>query len=319
MKDSVNGYTRRQLLSGAGFGLVAATLRADTGIPPELRNATRKTVEMEGIGQDKILERHDPSNIIRYNEKYYLWYTEHLPDDPFIDTYVQLATSADGYKWTVQGTALDKGNPGDPDEQGALTSYVVPHEGRFYMFYTRVPGSFRNANESKRGIGFAVADTPDGPWVKQPETILWPGDNTWDDLCCDDTNIIYREGKWWLYYKGRTLGDQPGDSRVGVAIADKLTGPYRKHPANPLFNGHAFAAWVHRDGVAAIGAGSVLWSPDGIRFEIAGKFDNRSVGFYCPENFCDGTNNRGVRWGFDVARTKPRYVYRFDCDLTVRK
>jgi hypothetical protein len=314
------------LIRAANLGIAGFTgraLRGAGGVPPELRNATRKKVETEGLDQDETLERHDPSNVLRYNGKYYLWYTEHLPKDPFIGTYVQLATSANGYQWTVQGTALDKGQPGEPDEQGALTSYVVPHDGRFYMFYTRVPPTFRHYNTSKRGIGYAVADTPDGPWVKQKETILWPGDNTWDDLCCDDANVLHREGKWWLYYKGRTLGDEPGDSMVGVAISDKLTGPYRKHPANPLFKGHAFAAWVHRTGVAATGGHEgkrvLHWAPDGIHFQVAGEFDNKSIGFYCPENFGDGTNNRGVTWGFDVARAKPRYVYRFDCNLTVRE
>lgn len=321
MRNASESCTRRQWVLTAGLGMAATAGRNARGageIPPELRNATRKTVPIEGIGQDKVLERHDPSNIIRYNGNYYLWYTEHPPKSGFIGTYVQLATSRDGYRWTVRGTALDKGGPGDPDQKGALTVYVVPHRGHFYMFYTRVGPDFVSSQTSQRGIGYAVADTPDGPWAKQKETILWPGDNTWDDLCCDDANILYRDGKWWLYYKGRTRGDGPGNSRIGVAISDKLTGPYKKHPANPLFKGHAFAAWVHRKGVAAIGGENnhvVLWSTDGIHFEVAGEFDNKSVGFNCPENFGDGTNNRGVSWGFDVARTKPRYVYRFNCTL----
>jgi len=245
---------------------------------------------------------------------------EHPPQSGQIGTYIQLAISENGFRWTVQGTALDKGNPGDPDELGALTGYVVPHNGRYYMFYSRVDANSGKPHNTK-GIGYAVADSPDGPWIKHREPILMPGNNTWDDLCCDDTNIIYQQGKWWLYYKGRALGDKPGDSQVGVAISGKLTGPYRKHPANPRFKGHAFAAWVHRKGVAAVGGDNnhnVLWSPDGIHFQVAAEFDNKSVGLHCPENFGDGTNNRGVSWGFDVARTKPRYIYRFDCNLEVR-
>jgi beta-xylosidase len=323
MKKQALQYNRREWLFSVG--LTSAVLpqqmqHMNPKIPAELRNATRETVQITGIGQDTVLERHDPSNVIRHNGKYYLWYTEHPPKDGFIGTYVQLATSEDGHRWTVQGTALKKGGVGDPDEQGSLTSYVVPHKGRFYIFYTRVPGSFRSANESVRGIGYAVAESPDGPWIKQKETILWPSNSGWDSLCCDDTNILYREGKWWLYYKGRTHGDKGSASQVGVAISDNLTGPYKKHPNNPLFKGHAFAAWVHRGGVAATGGDNhrkLLWSPDGIHFMVAGNFDNKSVGFYCPENFGDGTNVRGVSWGFDVARTKPRYIYRFDCNLRI--
>ena len=297
-------------MATAGLGAVTGACSQEY-VPPELRNATRRMVEIEGIGQDRVLERHDPSNIIRYKGNYYLWYTEHPPEDGFIGTYVQWAASPDGYRWTVHGTALAKGGPGDPDEKGALTSYVVPHNGRYYMFYTRVPGDFVSAHTSKRGIGYAVADTPDGPWVKQKPAIILPGENTWDDLCCDDANVLYRDGKWWLYYKGRTLGDRPGDSQIGVAISEKPTGPYHKHPANPLFKGHAFSAWVHRDGVAALGGDNnrtVLWSPDGVRFRKAGEFDNKSTGLYCPENFGNGTNNRGVSWG-STWRERSRAMY----------
>jgi sucrose-6-phosphate hydrolase SacC (GH32 family) len=174
-----------------------------------------------------VLERHDPTNVICHDGKYYVWYTEHPPRDGFVNTNIQLATSEDGYTWAVHGTALDKGGPGAPDEKGALTGYVVPHEGRFYMFYTRVPPGFESSQTSERGIGYAVAETPDGPWTKMAGTILWPGQNSGDDLCGDDANILHREGKWWL------------------------------------------------------------------------------------------VNQRGVTWGFDVARAKPRYVYRFDCNLRV--
>ena len=300
---------RRDWLKVGALGLVC---RADAD---EL-SLRRKNVETTGIGQHQRLERHDPSNIIRYRGKYYLWYTEHPPEDGFIDTYVQCATSPDGYDWTVQGTALDKGGPSDPDALGALTSYVVPHDGRFYMFYTRVPADFVNAHKSLRGIGYAVADTPNGPWRKQPETILWPGEDSWDNLCCDDANLLYRDGKWWLYYKGRTLGDSPRDSQVGVAIADKLAGPYRKHSANPLFKGHAFAAWNHDSGVAAMSGDIekpvIYRARDGINFDVVAEFDNKSVGLYCPDNFPETANGTEPSWGFDVARTRPRYIYRFD-------
>jgi len=124
--------------------------------------------------------------------------------------------------------------------KGALTSYVVPWKGLFYLFYAGVGPEFVSAQKSKRGIGYAVSETPDGPWKKHPGPILWPGDNTWDELCCDDANLIYPEGKWCLYYKGRTLGDRPMKLKVGVAVANDITGPYTKHPENPLFPGHAF-------------------------------------------------------------------------------
>jgi hypothetical protein len=100
-----------------------------------------------------------------------------------------------------------------------------------------------------------------------------------------------------------------------------LTGPWDKCPENPLFTGHALSAWVHRDGVAAIGGGNqpeLLWSPDGLHFSPVVEFRNQSTGLYCPENFASGRNERGVEWGIDVDLSEPpRYLYRFNCNLLV--
>ena len=102
--------TRRQWLEAALLG-VAASAPAES-VPAELLHPVKTKVPITGIGQDRVLERHDPSNVIRHQGKYYLWYTEHRPGVAFIDTYIQWATSPDGYHWQVHGTALEKGKPG---------------------------------------------------------------------------------------------------------------------------------------------------------------------------------------------------------------
>lgn len=297
---------------------------AEPRAPGELRTAVKRRVQTTGLERDAAVERHDPSNVIRRGDRYHFWFTEHpKATSGFKQGHIRRAGSEDGYRWQLHEPLAVGGGAGSWDEQTALTSYVVPHEGRLYMFYTGVPAQFEDHQRDPRGIGWVVADGPEGPWRKEvDEPVLWPGETgAWDDLCCDDANLIRREGRWWLYYKGRAKGDDPYDSRIGVALADRLTGPYRKHAENPLFDGHALTAWVHRDGVAAIGGDNqpdLLWSEDGIRFVSAADFTNRSTGLYCPENFGDGTNGRGVEWGIDVeASEPPRYLYRFDCDLLV--
>jgi len=113
-------------------------------------------------------------------------------------------------------------------------------------------------------------------------------------------------------------------SYTGLALSASITGPYIKYGENPIMTGHAGSAWIHRDGVAAIGGEvdpqedqCIRWSEDGIHFVEAGVFPNKSTGFYCPENFKNGVNHRGVTWGMDVvAGIKPRYLYRFDCNLS---
>ena len=286
-------------------------------VPPELLSVDKKKLRIsEFISSD--VERHDPSNIIRHNGKYYLWWMEHpRGTGGWKAGYIPWATSEDGYRWAVQGVALTKDAPGAWDELAVLAPYVVPNAGKFYMFYS---GASKR-DWPKRGMGFAVADTPDGPWKKHEKPILWPGDDgAWDDMIVADVNIILYRSQWLFYYKGRTMGDRSGDSQVGMAISDNLTGPYTRHSANPLFKGHAFSAWVHRNGVAAIGGGNaqvVYWSPDGIHFTETTRFENNSTGFYCPENFGNGINNRGVTWGFDTARDITQYIFRFDCTMGV--
>ena len=298
-------------------------------IPPELKQIRKTVVPITGIEKAPDMEHHDPSNIIRYQGRYYVWYTEHsvLPEisDGFVNCWINLATSEDGLHWQVQGPVLTAGDAGGPDELGVLTSYVVPAEGKYWMFFLAVDGNWENPQVSLRGIWLAKADTPNGPWHKHLESaVIMPDTGEWDALCCDDPNVIWREGKWWLYYKGRVLNSHPMDSFTGVAHADKITGPWIKHPLNPLMTGHAASQWVHRNGVAAIGGEvdapgerCVRWSEDGLHFVEAGVFDNKSTGFDCPENFGDGKNMRGVTWGFDVMPTRPRYIYRFDCTMGV--
>jgi len=252
-------------------------------VPLELQNPTKTYVKISGLGRDSRFERHDPSNIIRFKGKYYLWFTEHPRGTTDKDGgyWIRWATSPDGYTWTLHGKAIEKGQPGDLDEQNALTSYLVPYNGKFYLFYTAT----NYAEFPRWGITYAVAESPDGPWQKSGVRLLWPSDeeSDWDCIRCDDTNIIFRSGKWWLYYKGRSKKSKY--TQVGVAVSDNLLGPYQKSPANPLFLGHAFSAWVHRDGVAAVSGMSkignmLLWSRDGLNFTVVSLFDNRSTGFY---------------------------------------
>lgn len=49
--------------------------------------------------------RRDPSDIIKVDELYYVWYSKG-PIKPGYDATVWYATSPDGYEWTEQGQAF---------------------------------------------------------------------------------------------------------------------------------------------------------------------------------------------------------------------
>ncbi|UCD52909.1 MAG: glycosyl hydrolase, partial [Phycisphaerales bacterium] len=85
--------------------------------------------------------------------------------------------------------------------------------------------------------------------------------------------------KFHLYYKGERMGERKTfggrEIRWGVAIADKLEGPYVKSPYNPITNsGHEICVWKYDGGIAALiitdgpERNTIQWSPDGINFEI---------------------------------------------------
>lgn len=289
------------------------------GIPDELYMIEKADVETTGLPTDN---NHDPSNVIHYDGRYYVWYTQHVvapgqPYDHFAHTRIDYITSPDGIHWEFAGTAISQGQEGDLDEKGALTAYVVPWEGKYYMFYSAIPGYFRKDTVSKRGITVAVADTPDGPWLKTNRKIVWGGeDGNWDDHFNGDAHVIRYNGNWWMYFKGVGIGVKPQETMLGVAVSDSLLGPYVKHEANPLAYAHAFSTWKHGKGVAMVAgrhaAPLVYYAHDGLHFKPAGPFPNKSTGFFYPDNFSDNGANNGPEWGVDVRDLAVRQLYRFD-------
>jgi hypothetical protein len=291
------------------------------GIPPELQAPSKTAIDHPAFRAVADFHCHDPSDIVFCDGLYYMWYSRNVDDHRRITAHY--ATSPDGIEWTLQGEALPPGPEGEWDESGNLAPYVAVAKGRYYLFYT----GFSRGDLSTRHLGCAVADTPDGPWRRfQGNPVLRHSKDSaaWDSDMVGDSNLIYRDGRWWLYFKGKRRLEGASQTRIGVATADAITGPYEKHEDNPLFNGHAFSAWVHRDGVAALCGQywpEVLWSQDGLNFiETGGAMQNSSTGFYCPENFGDGTNWRGVDWGFDVAVAGGvRYLQQFSCSMLVQE
>jgi len=298
-------------------------------VPPELTTPNYRVTQLAGIGHDAALDRQDPSNVIKVGDRYYVWYTQRRRGvHPYAST-IYFATSEDGIEWQDRGEALGKGGKEEWDSFGVITPYVVVFGGKYYLYYTGTSpkGEFksRGPDGTLRHIGVAIADSPDGPWKRfAGNPILSPvkGDN-WENLLVDDTHVIRRDGKWWLYYKGGHRTIQAEDTQWGLAIGDEPTGPYVRHPANPLIGGHTVCVWPHREGVAALidMAGperfTVQWSSDGIHFQRAAKIPrvHTGCGPYNPDAFTDTRYGCGIAWG--VAQDgNPLHIVRFDVDLT---
>ena len=301
----------------------------------ELKSPTFRYEPAAGLGLEPGVCRRDPSDIIRAPETYYVWYTKvHEGSQPYPSGYpgtVWYATSPDGKHWTEQGEAVGKGGQGTWDEHGVLTPNILVADGRYYLFYTAVPKPFitTGPNITRTAIGIAMSDTPDGPWAKlDSNPILKASDNPaeFDSLRVDDSCLIVRDGKYWLYYKGRQWDRTWRETKMGVALAEKPTGPYVKHPANPLVDsGHEVLVWPHGRGVAALISGTgpqartMQYAPDGINFSAVGRFEREpyAPGAYRPDAFEDTRAGRGIRWGICMVYGPHPYLVRYNCDMSV--
>ncbi|WP_342793759.1 family 43 glycosylhydrolase [Pontiella desulfatans] len=305
---------------------VAATAQA------EMKKVVVTHSELKGIGLEKGVMRRDPSDIIKVGDLYYVWYSKGTIS-PGYDATVWYATSLDGVNWTEKGESLAKGAPGSWEGASVFTPNILVAEGKYWLFYTGTSRSYHEKpfNPDSK-IGIAVSDSPDGPWERlATNPALKNSDNPadFDSHLIDDACLVVREGKYWFYYKGRQLGKSPGQTQMGLAIADKPEGPYVRHPENPVIPGnHEVLVWPQGTGVAAmIGTtgpkdiiNSILYSEDGVHFSkthtvVKGPW---AGGAYRPEAFTQSGTGDLPEWGVEIGRAKGKgnlpFIHRFDVE-----
>ena len=251
--------------------------------------------------------RRDPSDIITVNGQYYVYYSKSTgktygfgtgdPEKkvfPWDKTDVWYATSKDGWTWKEQGLAVGRGPAGAYDDRSVFTPQVMVHDGKYVLVYQTVKAPY--VNRVKNQVGMAIADSPDGPFKKLPQPILSPADDgqwlgdedtrfkvtkqgSFDSHKVHDPTLLFYNNRFYLYYKGERMGERKTfggrEIKWGVAIADRLEGPYVKSPYNPITNsGHELCVWPYAGGIAALiitdgpERNTIQWSPDGINFEI---------------------------------------------------
>lgn len=134
---------------------------------------------------------------------------------------VGVATSADGFKWTKRGPIFSGGSKDslDHDARGAAGRCVVRDidTKKYFMFYEAVGSDF------KRTIGLAVSDNGISGWKRHSLPILSPSEEVgaWDSGCVGTPwAVSMAQGKWRLYYSGRsTRGAGPWEG-IGLALSD---------------------------------------------------------------------------------------------------
>lgn len=258
------------------------------------------------LAYEEGIVRRDPSALLFEDGQYFVWYTRgEGPTQgfggpksyrvfPWDMCDIWYATSEDGWTWTEQGPAVERGSEGAYDDRSVFTTEILKHEDKYYLVYQTVqyPYSIRVKNQ----VGIAWADSPHGPWTKSEAPILSPADNgiwlgetdnrfdvikkgDFDSHKVHDPCILAYRDQFYLYYKGEQMGEEitfgGRQIRHGVAIADHPLGPYTKSPYNPISNsGHEICVWPYNGGIASLittdgpEKNTLQWSPDGINFEI---------------------------------------------------
>jgi hypothetical protein len=278
-----------------------------------------------GIGHEAGVCRRDPSDVIRVGETYFVWYTNVLTGSPLYPSgyfgTIWYATSQDGFHWTERGQALGKGPSGSFDAYAVFTPGILAAKGKYYLYYTAVPDGFVNNKTSDyTAIGMAESDSPRGPWTKNPANpILKPSTDhaMFDSYRVDDSCLLVRGGRYWLYYKGRQYNNTPGRTKMGAAIAEEPNGPYVKvtdvsEDHSILSGSHEVLVWPQGAGVAALASISkmIQYAPDGLHFKRLRSVRNRpnAPGGYRPDAFTGRKNPRPMPWGISMVHGRDPYL-----------
>ncbi|CAA6676330.1 MULTISPECIES: glycoside hydrolase family protein [unclassified Lentimonas] len=167
------------------------------------------------------------------------------------------------------------------DHQSPHNPNVQKIGDRYTLTYIANAGGKGKSRVVSQRIGMMISDHPAGPWTKVGEDglLLAPPEDPSIWSCGSVVGVnnpalfAHPDGRFFLYYKAMKKGDV---RRMGVAIADKVEGPYVFH-AEPLTsndseiedgyafyeNGKVYLLTTHNEG----GSGYLWESVDGIHFK----------------------------------------------------
>lgn len=147
-----------------------------------------------------------------------------------------------GKPFVYKETVLAPRGPGHFDGTTCHNPHIKFVDGKYCLFYM---GNSNGKTNTKR-VGMATADTLDGPWVRPDQPLLEAGEpGAWDDHCTTNPAFLkHPNGQYWLYYKSWNSNDYynspdpliRGNRKYGLAISDKLEGPYIRYSGNPVID-----------------------------------------------------------------------------------
>ena len=143
-------------------------------------------------------------------------------------------------------------------------------------------------------IGLAIADSPGGPWSVLPHPVLEPRKDNWDHiLVTNPAPCVLPDGTIYLYYR-TNYPSQSGNSMqsvIGLAIADRPEGPYRRFDGPAWDHSNIEDPFVWHDGkefnmiakdktaklTGQLFSGAYLKSTDGRNWRCLGQAYSRNI------------------------------------------
>ncbi|WP_207427033.1 glycoside hydrolase family protein [Pedobacter sp. SYSU D00535] len=242
---------RREFISGA-LVLSAAVMLPDW---------VKATVHLEGHPLSDFVKKLKPVGRVLETEGYYVWCNSPIQaPDRKIHVFYSRWPSKKGMGGWINSSEIAHAVADRPEGPYTYLETVLaprglgfwdattchnPHiqyvDGKYCLFYM---GNSNGKTNTKR-IGLAIADSLSGPWKRPDEPLLQPGsEGAWDDHCTTNPAFVKNKGKYWLYYKSWNNNDYynspdpaiRGNRKYGLAVADKLEGPYVRVSEKPVID-----------------------------------------------------------------------------------
>jgi hypothetical protein len=262
---------------------------------------------LQGIGPEDGIVRRDPSDIIKVDGVYYVWYTKVVESAPgYPEGYngtIWYAASKDGIRWEEKSEALGRGDADKFDAFGVFTPNIIyaPTTGKYYLYYTGVRTDNSEQWDFKKfsgSIGVAEADSPTGGvegWQRtnKGKPVLSPRigvKGVFDGWHTDDVVVFYRDKKYWLYYKGHSQYEQllgtglpNGATPMGLVVSDRPDRGFERVPLSKrqqflIQPGHELLLWAYGNGILSFPTGHyrpkhpddfcLHYSIDGVNFSV---------------------------------------------------
>jgi hypothetical protein len=154
--------------------------------------------------------------------------------------------------YRVLGTVLKGRGAGAWDSDMIHNPTIHKVGNRYALFYIgnsveRARRMGEQASGAQR-IGLAMADSLNGPWQRVgdgPILDVSPNRKDWDSYITVNPALLqHPNGQFWLYYKAWDKYNSGDIRKIGLAIADRIEGPYRRHPKNPLIDFSSRGVWL---------------------------------------------------------------------------